>query len=214
MFVSVLLRLDHLILNFKNIAFISMILFPIIFLLIKSFRGLILLNDSYQNYHYKLIRQFLLLYVWAFNILIASIMDNILTTSFIYFIESMFVFLFAYLFYRFTEKYKRHRVLQDIKKFKQGYFFDIEKYSPIKEIFIFAVVIFFILILGYKLVLFYYNIQLLYYLANYFFMVIIAYIYLYESYNEPYVSLEIELMNLGLKNCPNDLIASIKENLN
>lgn len=212
MFVSVLLRFDHLVFNKTNIIIIGTILFPVIYLLAKSFKGLLLLNDAYQNYHFQLIRQFLLLYIWAYNILIASLMDNFFTTSFIYFSESLIVYLFAYLFYRFTEKYKRIRITQDIRKFNKGYFFEIEKYNPIKETIVFAVVILLILLLGYKLVLFFLNIQFLYYIVTYFFMVIISYSYLYERYNEPYISLEIELMNLGLNNYPNELIASLKEN--
>jgi|SRR5690554_5903946 len=72
-----------------NIYIIIIFLFPVIYFLIKTIYGLILLLDSYKLYHHILIKEYNLLLIIGYNIIMLTLNDN----NVIYYLQSIFIFL-------------------------------------------------------------------------------------------------------------------------
>ncbi|QVK18765.1 hypothetical protein KHQ81_03365 [Mycoplasmatota bacterium] len=100
MSVTFLNRLDFLFNNSKNILITSFVIVPIIYFIIKSIYGLILLQESYQSFHYKLINEFSLLYILGYHIILLSFFEN----NLVYCYESLLLILIGFIFQRFKNE--------------------------------------------------------------------------------------------------------------
>lgn len=77
----------------SNIMIILLILIPLLYLMIKSIYGLILLLESYQPFHYHLISEYNLLYLLGYNIIIFALTNN----NPLYYLETIIIYLICLL---------------------------------------------------------------------------------------------------------------------
>ena len=73
----------------SNIMIILLILIPLLYLMIKSIYGLILLLESLKPFHYHLINELRLLFLLGYNIIIFTLTNN----NLIYYLETIIIYL-------------------------------------------------------------------------------------------------------------------------
>ncbi len=83
-----------------NLFILGFILTPIIYLMVKSIYGLILLQNAYQIFHYYLINEYCILYIIGYNILLMSFSLDYLIYSY----ESIILVCIGILFRTFKNK--------------------------------------------------------------------------------------------------------------
>ncbi len=76
--------------NTYNIIITCLILGPLIYLVLKSIYGLILLNEGYKPYHYVLVNEYCLLFLIGYHIIVLSVSHY----NFVYCIESFIIVFF------------------------------------------------------------------------------------------------------------------------
>lgn len=103
MFISYLKGLNLLEKNLDNFLIVTFILLPVGYLIVKSIYGLILLQESYQLFHYQLTIEYGILYIIGYHILLTAIFNPIY--PFIYIFESILIYLSSILFSRFKIKF-------------------------------------------------------------------------------------------------------------
>lgn len=100
MSVTFLNDIEFLFINPTNIFITSFVLSPIIYLIVKSIYGLILLQESYQPFHYKLTKEYSLLYILGYQIILLSFFDY----NLVYCYESLLLILIGFTFQRFKNE--------------------------------------------------------------------------------------------------------------
>lgn len=80
----------------KDFLILALILIPVAYLVVKTIYGLILLLDTYKVYHYHLTREYYVLLVLGYQIILMSLDNNPL-----YLIISLWIIIVGLLMYRF-----------------------------------------------------------------------------------------------------------------